>query len=443
MVMSRVKATLILLATLFVSACTYDFPLSGKQGLRIDPSVLGLWEEINNETVKQKISISATSESEYLVHMSNGTEDLFLRGYPLRIAGISLVQLVATDKRYVPINEAGSYLPLSYKVSDGDLVIKLTDSGLLGKKLNSSAALREAFIRNKDNPRLFSEPIRFRKINPKLTPLTAVAQDQPESDYYLPGAISLLDSGRVEAFPDDMIMRKWVVGFNVSLGDLCQIRPSEMDQITQAINVQSYILSSFPKATQGVEDAETLVRKRGCDQVGAVYRTSVLVMGHYGGQKPEELDFTTYAEMASPKFYRSLGLTNDNVDIIKNSRDGKLWSWQQVTLEQAVHDLFKILRQTGVNYQYTDPNDYSNMVKSINASVWRCAYRARKGAGRPAIYQTEPTRDAPLYLSWRYYWDKKIPFGFDAAMRARLPKEHQIFRIGAPQNACPAWRPPD
>lgn len=163
--MSRVKATLILLTTLFVSACGYDFPLSEKQGLPIDRSVLGLWEEVNNETVKHRVLISATSESEYFVHMSDGTEDLFLRGYPLRVAGISLVQLAVTDKRYIPINETGSYFSLSYEVSDGNLVIKLPDTGILSTGLKSSAHLREAFIINKDNPRLFSEPARLRKIN--------------------------------------------------------------------------------------------------------------------------------------------------------------------------------------------------------------------------------------------------------------------------------------
>ena len=156
----------------FASGCEYDFPLAAKQGIPIDNSVLGTWEQ-----GKTQIKISRYSPTEYLINYSDKDEIIF-RGYPIKIADKTLIQLALMDK-----DKAVKYFVVSYSVAGGDLMIKALASKI---KAKNSVEFRNFFLANRNKANLFGEFGRFSKAAPNsLTNENRMAINQGELDAQL------------------------------------------------------------------------------------------------------------------------------------------------------------------------------------------------------------------------------------------------------------------
>jgi hypothetical protein len=162
-IMRKVISILIVLLGIVATGCEYEAPLAGKQGLPIDNSVLGIWQSITPDGKPQSkdwISISRYSETEYLVRNHVEKESVDYRGYPIRVAGVSCIQIQAKPKKGI-----GRYYVFSYELLNGDLLIKGLNPNLVSNELKSSSELRTAFLRHKNNKDLFIDAGRFRKMS--------------------------------------------------------------------------------------------------------------------------------------------------------------------------------------------------------------------------------------------------------------------------------------
>lgn len=139
--------------------------------------------------------------------------------------------------------------------------------------------------------------------------------------FWFPGAIELLEKNRQADFPDDLLSRKWLVGFNLGLTKRCKFEPTSLDELLSAMKAQSYILSAVPQATEGDEDADTVVKLAGCQnaEVKNIFRVGYSVMARHGGDNPEPEDKKKFLGLASPKMLKKMGLTQADVDRMRQT----------------------------------------------------------------------------------------------------------------------------
>lgn len=149
--------------------CEYESPLTKERSMAIDPAVLGLWEEKPDEGNKPKpderMMILKYSDTEYLIHYPAGEDGMYFRGYPIKIGGISCVQLhIIGAKNGPPKKEQRKiFHVVSFKLKNNGLEIRTLNTDLVNKDLKTAEELRKAFLKHKDNKDLFQNPGVFRK----------------------------------------------------------------------------------------------------------------------------------------------------------------------------------------------------------------------------------------------------------------------------------------
>ena len=161
---------LFFLTIILATGCVHKTPLTTEHTIAIDPQLLGLWEKIPAEAKgdpdEDRMVILAWSDTEYLAAHPVGVKGEFYRAYLVEICGRTLIQA-----QYIG-NSVGRQFPpdkmafpiLTYEFVEGILIISSLNPEVVDDNITDSAALREAFIKNKDRPGLFSPPRHFRRL---------------------------------------------------------------------------------------------------------------------------------------------------------------------------------------------------------------------------------------------------------------------------------------
>lgn len=149
--------------------CQYLAPLSKEHTIAIDPAVVGLWEEVPEGDKPSdpdgRMLILKYSETEYLVHYPTKKDEMYYRAYPIKIAGIPCVQIELIENADGNVDKGDrKYQVATYTISKGELEIKTLNTDLVDKDLRNTVSIRHAFLKNKDNKDLFSNPGKFRRI---------------------------------------------------------------------------------------------------------------------------------------------------------------------------------------------------------------------------------------------------------------------------------------
>jgi hypothetical protein len=157
------------LALLLLIGCLYDSPLTAEHRIPLDPTVLGLWEAVDadgqDSAPKDRIMILKFSDTEYMIHYIATADARYYRGYPIEIGGVACVQLqVIGTPEGMPDKGTMPFIPVSYGLIDGQLEVRLPNTDLIDTDLKGSDALRQAFLAHKDDPQLFRDPVRFRRV---------------------------------------------------------------------------------------------------------------------------------------------------------------------------------------------------------------------------------------------------------------------------------------
>ena len=93
------------------------------------------------------------SSTEYIIHYPVRKNAMYFRAYPIKVGGVSCVQLQAIGSNEGPPDqgEKGLYHVASYQLSDAKLEIKLLNEKLVDDELKKSADLPLAFLKHKEN----------------------------------------------------------------------------------------------------------------------------------------------------------------------------------------------------------------------------------------------------------------------------------------------------
>ena len=153
------------------AGCQYLAPLTEEHSIAIDPSVIGLWEEVpegdNLPNPDGRMLILKYSDTEYLVHYPTRKDEGFYRAYPIKVDGISCVQIQQIGTADGDIKDDRKYQVVKYSVSNGELEISTLNTDLVDRDLRDTASIKQAFLKNKDNKDLFTNPGKFRRVKVK------------------------------------------------------------------------------------------------------------------------------------------------------------------------------------------------------------------------------------------------------------------------------------
>ncbi len=160
-----------------IAGCEYETSLTDEHKIPVDKTVLGLWEAVPEKgrvsdpkdrvsDSKERLMVLKYTDTEYLVHYPTGDEGFYFRGYPVRIGGISCVQirLIGDSNGDIKTGER-KYQVVSYQFVKGELEIKTLNTDLVDKNIKDRNKLKIAFLTNKNKGELFRNPVRFKKVS--------------------------------------------------------------------------------------------------------------------------------------------------------------------------------------------------------------------------------------------------------------------------------------
>ena len=161
---------LFLLAIILTAGCVHKTPITTDHTIEIDPQLIGLWESIAGEAKddpdEDRMLVLKWSETEFLAQLPMGAKGEFYRAYLVEIGGRTLLQAESVGNsvgRQFPTDRM-SYPVLSYELVEGILILSTLNPEVVDEEIADSAALRQAYLENKDKPGLFNPPAHFRKV---------------------------------------------------------------------------------------------------------------------------------------------------------------------------------------------------------------------------------------------------------------------------------------
>lgn len=164
-------AALPIIAILFLAGCEYEQPLVNEHTIPVDSAVLGVWEPQPDKGEKpedsERLVILKFSDTEYLIHYPpGGNDETYYRGYAIELGGVPCVQLQVIGTKDGPPKKdvKALYAVVSYALKDGFLEVRTLNSDLVDDDLKTTEALVQAFLKNKNDKKLFNDPARFRRL---------------------------------------------------------------------------------------------------------------------------------------------------------------------------------------------------------------------------------------------------------------------------------------
>ena len=155
--------------SLLLTACTYDAPLAPEAILPIDRALLGTWEVLPNEGDEpsaETVVVREDGENRYKIEHRDGDSVIYFDAWPGEIEGVRFLQLEVTGDDDGPAEpgEPDLYSVIDYRFDGDDIIMRSLNTEFVDHELGDTAALREAFIKHRDNPELFIEPGRLRRL---------------------------------------------------------------------------------------------------------------------------------------------------------------------------------------------------------------------------------------------------------------------------------------
>lgn len=156
-----------LFAGLLLCGCVYEVPLVDEAVVLIDPEVTGTWQMIPQEGEPEdptaQLVILPFSRTEYVVIGAPAKKDrLVFRGYPGHINGLEIVQLEWLQAG----PEQNRYHVCRYTISeDGRLAVQMLSTDVVSDLITDPDELRKILVEQCRNPKMFSEPQIYRRMN--------------------------------------------------------------------------------------------------------------------------------------------------------------------------------------------------------------------------------------------------------------------------------------
>ncbi len=152
---------------LLLNSCVFEAPFEATAKIPADPKLAGRWEEVRDRTEDSpdRMLVLQHSPNEYVVEYPVGEKAMFLRAYAVDLEGARHMQIQLIGTADGPCKAEDRKYHLLKVAVDGDmLVMRTLNPDVIGKDAKDTAQLRAAFAQHKDDPKLFNEAVKFKRI---------------------------------------------------------------------------------------------------------------------------------------------------------------------------------------------------------------------------------------------------------------------------------------
>ena len=154
-------------ALVCLNSCVFEEPFGAGAEIAVEPKLLGRWEEVaaGADAQPERMLVLQHSANEYVVEYPVGAKAMVFRAYAVELEGARYIQVQLLGTAEGPAKpEDRKYHLLKVSVDGDALEMRTLEPDVLGKVRRDSARLKAAFAAHKDDPKLFGEPVKFRRI---------------------------------------------------------------------------------------------------------------------------------------------------------------------------------------------------------------------------------------------------------------------------------------
>jgi hypothetical protein len=155
------------IAVVCLNSCVFESPFGSEALIPVEAKLLGRWEEVaaKADAQSERMLVLQHSANEYVVEYPVGAEAMVFRAYAVELEGTRYIQVQLLGTAEGPAKpEDRKYHLLKVSVDGKALEMRTLEPDVLGKDRRDSARLKAAFAAHKDDPKLFGEPVKFRRI---------------------------------------------------------------------------------------------------------------------------------------------------------------------------------------------------------------------------------------------------------------------------------------
>lgn len=150
-----------------LSSCVFEEPFGARAQIAVEAKLLGRWEEVaaKSDAQPERMLVLQHSANEYVVEYPVGDKAMVFRAYAVELEGARYIQVQLIGTAEGPAKpEDRKYHLLKVSVDGDALEMRTLEPDVLGKDRRDSARLKAAFAAHKDDPKLFGEAVKFRRI---------------------------------------------------------------------------------------------------------------------------------------------------------------------------------------------------------------------------------------------------------------------------------------
>lgn len=158
------KKILLSVLLMLLAGCDFDVPLSRTASAPANPALAGTWdgESADGKPVSLEIKISGL---DYYVTYGTSSDTLPFKGFEIKAAGLDLIQMEVQGAD--PQDEKDKYFFVKYELTpEGLSVYRLNDNVVSAACQTAEEMLNDIAV-HRNNPFLFSEPMKFTKSVPQ------------------------------------------------------------------------------------------------------------------------------------------------------------------------------------------------------------------------------------------------------------------------------------
>lgn len=156
-----------ILPLFLLSSCVFDFPFETDAKIPVDSKLTGRWVEVPDKPDQKanQMLVIQHSANEYVVEYPVGDDAMFFRAFAVELEGAKYIQIQLIGSADKPVETSDRKYHLLKVGVDGDAMeMRTINPEVLGKDHASPAQMKAAFSQHKDDPKLFEEPAKFRRV---------------------------------------------------------------------------------------------------------------------------------------------------------------------------------------------------------------------------------------------------------------------------------------
>lgn len=151
------KKILLPIIAMLLAGCDYEIPLSQTAAGPANPELTGTWcgQSADGKPVFMEIK---TSGMDYSVTYTEGSDTLSFKGFEIKAAGLSLIQLELQNA-----DTQKKYLFAKGELTSNSLSVYRLNTEVVSAKCQTTEELLNDLTAHKQNPLLFTEPLKITK----------------------------------------------------------------------------------------------------------------------------------------------------------------------------------------------------------------------------------------------------------------------------------------